>query len=91
MKEGQGARADDTGCWSDRQLAARSRGGKTRARQARWFGRDESGQFLSHEDRNASIDEYEAWLHERPGRAGGVARAESCIRDQDGCFRGTVS
>lgn len=65
--------------------------GKARAKKALNFGRDsQTGRYLSPQERADWEENYYTWLYEKPGRAGGVERAITAIRDRDGCFRGTL-
>lgn len=86
-----GAGADATTCWNRPTLGAgaveqRRAAGKARAAGARYFGRDESGRFLSRDEQDRRAAEYQDWLHEIQGRAGGIARADRAARDELGCF-----
>lgn len=57
-----------------------------RREAARTRRRDWRGRFLSRLQVQAQTENFLRWLHERPGRAGGVARADSATRDEFGCF-----
>lgn len=67
-------------------IEQRRAAGKARAAGARNFGRDQTGRFLPRAEQAQRCAEYDDWLHEIPGRAGGIARADYAERDELGCF-----
>jgi hypothetical protein len=79
------AEAIHTLCWCGSHHGARTEpwraqrvnAGRERARSAR---RHADGRFMSEAEVQEAAAEYARWLHARPGRAGGVARAASAKR-----------